>query len=76
MVSTTLGRQQMREIEEENYFKIEDNVLIYEEEKSSGYIYARVADGERFICDCDLWKDAVNGNSDQKVLYDSNFRFV
>lgn len=55
------------------YFRIEDNILIYEEEKSSGYIYARVADGERFICDCDLWKDAVNGNSDQKVLYDSYF---
>lgn len=52
-----------------NYFKIQDNVLVFEEEKSTGFSYASVRDGERFICDRNQWEEAVQKDSEQKLLY-------
>lgn len=52
-----------------NYFRIEDNVLIYEAEKSTGFIYAVVLDGDRFICDRSIWEETMKANSVQELLY-------
>lgn len=52
-----------------NYFLIEDNVLSFEAEKSTGFIYTVVLDGDRFICDRNLWEETIKDKPDQRLLY-------
>lgn len=53
----------------ENHFRIEKNELIYEAGNSSGFTYARVSDGDKFICERGLWEEVNQGNPEQKLVY-------